>query len=106
LSQDPAAALELVDLVREAMEKALPGATKIMNFTRDIAEILADAGKTQWMHSPTGVPVCNLEYKPDLQRPKLWLDDKEVRHWAVIDDLDESTSRPASAALPPILCTA
>ena len=53
LSQDPAAALELVDLVREAMEKALPGATKIMNFTRDIAEILADAGKTQWMHSPT-----------------------------------------------------
>jgi DNA-directed RNA polymerase len=78
-----------VDLVREAMEKALPGATKIMGFTRDIAGMLADAGKTLWMHSPTGVPVCNLEYKPDLQRPKLWLENKPMRHWAVVDDLDE-----------------
>jgi Autographiviridae RNA polymerase len=78
-----------VPLVRDAMEKALPGATQTMRFMRDIAEMWADAGKTLWMHSPTGVPVCNLEYKPDLQRPKLWLDDKEVRHWAVMDDLDE-----------------
>jgi hypothetical protein len=78
-----------VGLVRGAIEKALPGATKIMGFTRDIAEMFADAGKTLWMHSPTGVPVCNLEYKPDLQRPKLWLDNKPVRHWAVVDDLDE-----------------
>ena len=78
-----------VDLVRGAIEKALPGATKIMGFTRDIAEMFADAGKTLWMHSPTGVPVCNLEYKPDLQRPKLWLDNKPVRHCAVVDDLDE-----------------
>jgi DNA-directed RNA polymerase len=78
-----------VDLVRGAIEKSLPGATKIMGFTRDIAEMFADSGKILWMHSPTGVPVCNLEYKPDLQRPKLWLDNKPVRHWAVVDDLDE-----------------
>jgi DNA-directed RNA polymerase len=86
---DPGLLDWFVPLVREAMEKALPGATKIMNFMRDIAEMWADAGKTLWMHSPTGVPVCNLEYKPDLRRPKLWLDNKEIRHWAVMDDLDE-----------------
>jgi hypothetical protein len=74
-------------LVREAMEKALPGAARIMNFMRDMAEMSADADKTLWMHSPTGAPVCNLSYKPDLQRLKLWLGDRSIRHEAVVGDL-------------------
>jgi DNA-dependent RNA polymerase len=69
-----------VDLVRAAIERQLPGAVDVMNFVRTIAKALAEAGKALKWVSLSGVPVCNLEHKPDVHSVKLWLDDRPAYH--------------------------
>jgi DNA-directed RNA polymerase, mitochondrial len=80
-----------VPLVVDAMEKTLPGAVAVMNYARDTARILARKNRPFRTISPSGVPVCTIEYKPDLKRPQMWLGFRESprRHWAVVKDLDE-----------------
>jgi DNA-dependent RNA polymerase len=90
----------MVGVARNAIATLLPGAVKIQEFARGIADALATAGKPLRWPSETGVPVCNEYLEPDQTQPRLWIGGRSFRPKAVDgkpDTLDAGKCARAAA---------
>jgi DNA-directed RNA polymerase, mitochondrial len=71
----------LTEIVREEIERALPGVVEIMNFVRGTADALgALKGRALQWSSPTGVPIYNQYLKPDIRTRRTYLGATLRRH--------------------------
>src|SRR5262249_43302705 len=75
----------MVERVRSAIDEALPGAKKIMDYVRTLAGLQAKRNEVLSWRSPSGVLVVNECREQDENRMNLWLDFNRVEHIAVVD---------------------
>src|SRR5437764_14106686 len=91
----------MVGKFRRAIDEALPGAKKIM----DYAQLKAKKEEALSWRSPSGVKVINECREEDPKTMSLWLEVRRVEHNVVVDGphLDRAACERAA---PPTLCIA
>jgi DNA-directed RNA polymerase len=94
-----------VQLAREAIAKALPGAEDVKKFVSGVTEALAANERALMWTSPSGVPVCNEYREPDVHIKTTWLGASPKKHNHKVADgwLPELRQSKCKLAAPPNL---